>query len=445
MALFLSSNFSNTTLAAPITSGQTTITLAAGTGALFPSPTGGKYFSLVLNDALTGLVYEVCYCTARSTDTLTVSRGQEGTTARAWLLGDFAYRALTAGNEENVIQIGTAAGGSLSGTYPNPSLAAQGPGAVTTNYPESITTSADGRITAITGYGYPAVLNLGGGGTIYLGWNGSYVTMQVGSTSEGGIISTQGGTITGGLNVNGTLVASGVTLSGGEVTAPSGGNFGASTIYFGNGSSTGSLGIVNVLASNVVNATAGGTIGGVGLSGSGVTAGGGANLGGGTLTVGNVNSSGTVNGAAVTVGGNPVVINNTPAYGNIILGYDGSVAMTVGTTYEGQIVTNSATWWAFAAGVAGYAFFHATGMIMQWDQINSANGIAVGFVTTFPNDCLTMVCVESAANGTFGAGTPTIHGTSGQGPSNWGHWTLLWNGSAWVNNGDTCMYIAIGY
>ena len=106
MAVFLSANNATTTLAAALTSGATTITLAAGTGSLFPSPGAGQFFSVTLNDALTGNIYEIAYCTARTGDSLTVTRGREGTTARAWLIGDFAYRTLTAGQEQLLPQLG---------------------------------------------------------------------------------------------------------------------------------------------------------------------------------------------------------------------------------------------------------------------------------------------------------------------------------------------------
>jgi hypothetical protein len=90
----------NTALAAGISSSATTIIVTTGTGGLFPNPTTGQFFTLTLNDQLTGNVYEICYCTARTGDSLTVLRGQEGTTAVAWLLGDFAYNAWTAGTIE---------------------------------------------------------------------------------------------------------------------------------------------------------------------------------------------------------------------------------------------------------------------------------------------------------------------------------------------------------
>lgn len=97
MALFLFANNASSVLASAISSTATVIDLSPGTGALFPNPAAGQQFTLTLNDAATGLVYEIVYCTARSTDTLTVVRGQEGTAAVSWLANDRAFLAATAG------------------------------------------------------------------------------------------------------------------------------------------------------------------------------------------------------------------------------------------------------------------------------------------------------------------------------------------------------------
>ena len=52
---------------------------------------------MTLTDAATGLVNEIIWVTARAADSLTVVRGQEATSAKAWLAGDFASNLLTAG------------------------------------------------------------------------------------------------------------------------------------------------------------------------------------------------------------------------------------------------------------------------------------------------------------------------------------------------------------
>lgn len=75
----LFTNNASSLLAADVASIDTTVQVASGYGALFPSPTGSDYFMLTLEDS-NGNV-EVVKCTARSSDLLTVTRAQEGTTA----------------------------------------------------------------------------------------------------------------------------------------------------------------------------------------------------------------------------------------------------------------------------------------------------------------------------------------------------------------------------
>jgi hypothetical protein len=74
------------TLLASISASDVTITLATGNGAQFPSLAAGEYFYATLVDVNNNL--EVVKVTARVSDILTVVRGQDGTTARAYLVGD---------------------------------------------------------------------------------------------------------------------------------------------------------------------------------------------------------------------------------------------------------------------------------------------------------------------------------------------------------------------
>jgi hypothetical protein len=84
-----------TSLAAPITTtSQTTITLASAAG--LPTLSAGQVFVVTLNDVATGNVFEICHATAISGANLTVIRGQEGTAAQTWLVGDKVFGALTA-------------------------------------------------------------------------------------------------------------------------------------------------------------------------------------------------------------------------------------------------------------------------------------------------------------------------------------------------------------
>jgi hypothetical protein len=97
-------NNATTTLAGSIASGATSVNLAAGNGARFPNPAAGQYFQLTFTDQATGLLNEVVSCTARSGDTLTIVRAQEGTTALSWLANDIASLYWTAGSAALMVQ-----------------------------------------------------------------------------------------------------------------------------------------------------------------------------------------------------------------------------------------------------------------------------------------------------------------------------------------------------
>ena len=84
-------------LAGSISNTATTCNLASGTGVLFPNPWADEYFVMTFTDSSTGLVNEIVWVTARSGDTLTIVRGQEGTSAVAWTTGDTAATLITAG------------------------------------------------------------------------------------------------------------------------------------------------------------------------------------------------------------------------------------------------------------------------------------------------------------------------------------------------------------
>jgi hypothetical protein len=105
MTTLLFANNAITVLASPITTSSTTISVAPGTGSLFPSPTSGQSFRLTLTDLATGLIYEILDCTSISGDSMTVSRAQEGTTAHSWSAGDKVAMFPTAGTMQNFAQL----------------------------------------------------------------------------------------------------------------------------------------------------------------------------------------------------------------------------------------------------------------------------------------------------------------------------------------------------
>lgn len=106
MSVFIFANDASSTLAAPINNTATSLTVAAGQGSEFPNPTSPQQFSATLNDAATGLLTEIVYCTARSGDTFSpIIRAQEGTVAQSWLAGDLIANIVTAGQMAAMQQI----------------------------------------------------------------------------------------------------------------------------------------------------------------------------------------------------------------------------------------------------------------------------------------------------------------------------------------------------
>lgn len=87
-------NNASATLAASITSTQTSVSLTTGQGALFPTLTAPDYFYVTFSDSANNL--EIAKVTARTGDTLTVSRGQDGTVGRTFSAGDKCELRFTA-------------------------------------------------------------------------------------------------------------------------------------------------------------------------------------------------------------------------------------------------------------------------------------------------------------------------------------------------------------
>lgn len=92
--LFRNNAFSN--LGASLTDVATTLTVTAGHGDRFPVVAEPDFFLLTLQDASNNI--EIVKVTARTAgaDSMTIQRAQEGTTARAWKIGDVVELRLTA-------------------------------------------------------------------------------------------------------------------------------------------------------------------------------------------------------------------------------------------------------------------------------------------------------------------------------------------------------------
>jgi hypothetical protein len=92
MSVLLTNN-ATTQLATSLTTGTTTLSVTAGTGGKFPAPGPSQWFPVTLVKANGTL--EICRCTSRSGDVLTVARAQEGTAAQAFAAGDRVELRLT--------------------------------------------------------------------------------------------------------------------------------------------------------------------------------------------------------------------------------------------------------------------------------------------------------------------------------------------------------------
>ena len=214
MAQPLFTNNAATTLASGITNVATTLTVASGTGALFPSPTGSNYSYVTLINAA-GTVLEIVKLTARSTDTLTITRAQEGTTASAFSTGDkVELRVTAAGMTDTFNNGGVQSATAVAGT--GISI-----GSVTTTGAATHTINNTG-VTSVT---VAAGTGMSGGGTVTttgtVTLNNAGVTSLTAGTGISVSASTGGVTITNTSSASGTVtsVATGNGLSGGTITS----------------------------------------------------------------------------------------------------------------------------------------------------------------------------------------------------------------------------------
>lgn len=131
MALLIENN-AYSRVAASLAIGATTLIVDTGTGDRFPIAGSGNYFKLTLQDAANNIEIIKVNARAASSDSMTIERAQEGTTARAWNIGDIVELRLTAGvtaplqvlEEANTaalirgkIDVPTRTGGDATGTW----------------------------------------------------------------------------------------------------------------------------------------------------------------------------------------------------------------------------------------------------------------------------------------------------------------------------------------
>ena len=150
----LFTNNAATGLVSPITSSATTLTVNGGSGSLFPNPTGGNYFMITLISSGSGNM-EIVQCTARSGDTFTIVRAQEGTTAQSFAVGDSVQLRITAGSLQTfanpVVVNSVAAGTGIGVSSSTGNVTISNTGVTNINAGSGISVSANTGTVTISG------------------------------------------------------------------------------------------------------------------------------------------------------------------------------------------------------------------------------------------------------------------------------------------------------
>lgn len=122
-----------------ISAAASSLTVTAITGSRFPTITSPDYFMITIVD--TDGNREIAKCTARSSDTLTIVRAQEGTAARAFDAGSLVELRPTAGTFDYLADKITYAASGVGNLAPTPGVTAN-------SYKLAIFTKASGVVVA---------------------------------------------------------------------------------------------------------------------------------------------------------------------------------------------------------------------------------------------------------------------------------------------------------
>ena len=94
-------NNATTTVPLAVQSTDTSLTVATGTGPLFPALGAGDFFYATLSSTAGGM--EIIKVTARANDVMTIERAQEGTSAIPFAANSRLEIRVTAGNIQGYI------------------------------------------------------------------------------------------------------------------------------------------------------------------------------------------------------------------------------------------------------------------------------------------------------------------------------------------------------
>jgi hypothetical protein len=181
--LNLFTNNAATTLATGINSSVTSLTVASATGALFPTLAGSQYFYCTLSNTA-GTTIEIVKVTARSTDTFTIVRGQDNTTAAAFIAGDKVELRLTAADLQNFPQLDSTNTFATTQTFTAAPVFTNQSG--TRSAMLAAASGANSDITSITGLTTPLTVAQGGTGAATApGANANLQTYTTTATAAG--------------------------------------------------------------------------------------------------------------------------------------------------------------------------------------------------------------------------------------------------------------------
>jgi hypothetical protein len=148
-------NNATSTLASSINNSVTSMSVAGGQGGLFPTLSGADVFYVTLSN--TSGSNEIVKVTARSTDTLTIVRAQDGTSALSWNAGDKVELRATAAGLAAMAQTANNLSDLASASTARTNLGVTGTGADTTyNYRANNLSDVASAATARTNLGVSA-------------------------------------------------------------------------------------------------------------------------------------------------------------------------------------------------------------------------------------------------------------------------------------------------
>lgn len=181
----LFTNNAATTLASSISNSATSLTVASGQGALFPTLSGSDIFYATLANGSGGV--EIVKVTARSTDTFTIVRGQDGTSAVSWNTGDKVELRVTAADLGAMVQSANLqVGGTATTGTASSSNYLRGDGAWTTPVTSNVAgtgINVSGATGAVTISNSGVTSNVAGTGISVSGATGAVTVTNTGVTS----------------------------------------------------------------------------------------------------------------------------------------------------------------------------------------------------------------------------------------------------------------------